>query len=84
MFTRPPRLRPEQTRNVLPAIRYPERPVCQRDNQIFGAMLAGDAILSKCQYAPIVTRPYQEITYVAWLDGRSDCLVVDPGLEAGI
>ena len=35
----------------------------------------------RCQYAPIVSRPYQEITYVAWLDGWTDCLVVDPGLE---
>ena len=35
----------------------------------------------RCQYAPIVSRPYQEITYVAWLEGRTDCLVVDPGLE---
>ncbi len=37
--------------------------------------------MSKCQYASIVSRPYQEVTYIAWLDGRADCLVVDPGLE---
>ena len=37
--------------------------------------------MPRCQYAPIVSRPYQEITYIAWLEGRTDCLVVDPGLE---
>ncbi|HEX4000891.1 MAG TPA: MBL fold metallo-hydrolase [Pirellulales bacterium] len=37
-----------------------------------------------CQYAPIVSRPYQEISYIAWLEGRSDCLVVDPGLEPNL
>ena len=37
--------------------------------------------MPRCQYAPIVSRPYQEITYVAWLEGRTDCIVVDPGLE---
>lgn len=35
----------------------------------------------ECQYAPIVSRPYEEISYIAWLAGRDDCLVVDPGLE---
>jgi glyoxylase-like metal-dependent hydrolase (beta-lactamase superfamily II) len=31
--------------------------------------------------AAIVSAPFEENTYVAWLQGRSDCLVVDPGLE---
>jgi glyoxylase-like metal-dependent hydrolase (beta-lactamase superfamily II) len=31
--------------------------------------------------ASIVSQPFQENTYVAWLEGRSDCLVIDPGLE---
>ena len=30
---------------------------------------------------PIVSRPFQENTYVARLTDRNDCLVVDPGLE---
>jgi len=30
---------------------------------------------------PIVSMPFAENTYVVWLDGRSDCVVVDPGLE---
>jgi glyoxylase-like metal-dependent hydrolase (beta-lactamase superfamily II) len=31
--------------------------------------------------AAIVSAPFQENTYVAHLEGRQDCLVVDPGLE---
>jgi glyoxylase-like metal-dependent hydrolase (beta-lactamase superfamily II) len=31
--------------------------------------------------AAIVSAPFEENTYVAWLAGRRDCLVVDPGLE---
>ena len=31
--------------------------------------------------AAILSVPFQENAYVAQLDGRSDCLVVDPGLE---
>src|SRR5207247_3132065 len=29
----------------------------------------------------IVSMPFEENTYVVWLPGRQDCLVVDPGLE---
>ncbi len=29
----------------------------------------------------IVSQPFDENTYVVWREGRSDCLVVDPGLE---
>jgi len=29
----------------------------------------------------IVSRPFGENTFVAWLDQRSDCVVIDPGLE---
>jgi glyoxylase-like metal-dependent hydrolase (beta-lactamase superfamily II) len=47
----------------------------------FSTICLGDITVPRCQYAPIVSRPYQEITYVAWLDGRTDCIVVDPGLE---
>jgi glyoxylase-like metal-dependent hydrolase (beta-lactamase superfamily II) len=35
----------------------------------------------RIQLATVVSRPFQENTYVAWLEGRHDCLVVDPGLE---
>lgn len=31
--------------------------------------------------AAIVSAPFEENTYVAHLEGRKDCLVVDPGLE---
>lgn len=31
--------------------------------------------------AAIVSAPFEENTYVAWFEGRDDCLVVDPGLE---
>lgn len=29
----------------------------------------------------IVSMPFGENTYVAWLEGRGDCLVIDPGLD---
>jgi glyoxylase-like metal-dependent hydrolase (beta-lactamase superfamily II) len=29
----------------------------------------------------IVSRPFEENCYVVWLDGRTDALVIDPGLE---
>lgn len=29
----------------------------------------------------IVSMPFGENTYIAWLEGRHDCLIVDPGLE---
>lgn len=31
--------------------------------------------------AAITSLPFDENTYIAWREGRSDCLVVDPGLE---
>jgi glyoxylase-like metal-dependent hydrolase (beta-lactamase superfamily II) len=33
------------------------------------------------QIHTIVSQPFEENTYVAWLDGRPDALVIDPGLE---
>jgi hydroxyacylglutathione hydrolase len=33
------------------------------------------------QIRTVVSRPFDENTYVVWLDGRDDCLVVDPGTE---
>jgi glyoxylase-like metal-dependent hydrolase (beta-lactamase superfamily II) len=33
------------------------------------------------QIQTIVSAPFEENTYVVWLPGRSDCLVIDPGLE---
>jgi len=29
----------------------------------------------------VVSRPFMENTYIAWLTSRQDCLVIDPGLE---
>jgi hydroxyacylglutathione hydrolase len=29
----------------------------------------------------IVSRKFGQNTYIAWMEGRSDCLVIDPGLE---
>lgn len=29
----------------------------------------------------ILSQPFAENTYILWLDGQADCLVVDPGLE---
>lgn len=31
----------------------------------------------------IVSTPFDENTYVVWLEGRSECVVVDPGLQPG-
>jgi glyoxylase-like metal-dependent hydrolase (beta-lactamase superfamily II) len=33
------------------------------------------------QIHTIVSRPFDENTYVVWRDGRTDALVIDPGLE---
>jgi hydroxyacylglutathione hydrolase len=33
------------------------------------------------QIHTIVSQPFAENTYIVWRDGRSDCLVIDPGLE---
>jgi glyoxylase-like metal-dependent hydrolase (beta-lactamase superfamily II) len=33
------------------------------------------------QIAAILSLPFAENTYIAWRKGRSDCIVVDPGLE---
>jgi glyoxylase-like metal-dependent hydrolase (beta-lactamase superfamily II) len=35
----------------------------------------------KLRLATIVSMPFAENTYIAQLEGRDDCLVVDPGLE---
>ncbi len=29
----------------------------------------------------VVSRPFEQNTYIAWLEGRGDCVVIDPGLE---
>ncbi|MEM6329606.1 MAG: MBL fold metallo-hydrolase [Planctomycetota bacterium] len=31
----------------------------------------------------IVSVPFDENTYLFWLDGRSDCVIVDPGMQPG-
>jgi glyoxylase-like metal-dependent hydrolase (beta-lactamase superfamily II) len=33
------------------------------------------------QLRTVVSQPFEENTYVIWLPDRSDCLVIDPGLE---
>ncbi len=37
----------------------------------------------KPQILTIVSRPFDQNSYVAWLQGRGDCLVIDPGFEPG-
>jgi hydroxyacylglutathione hydrolase len=39
---------------------------------------------SALQICTLVSMPFQENTYVAWLPGRGDALVIDPGLEPEI
>jgi len=36
---------------------------------------------SPIRLASVVSAPFEENTYIAHLEGRSDCIVVDPGLE---
>jgi hydroxyacylglutathione hydrolase len=36
---------------------------------------------SQLHLATVVSAPFEENTYIAHLDGRKDCLIVDPGLE---
>jgi glyoxylase-like metal-dependent hydrolase (beta-lactamase superfamily II) len=33
------------------------------------------------QIQTVVSMPFSENTYIAWADGRADCLVIDPGTE---
>jgi len=35
----------------------------------------------KPQLSTIVSRPFGENSYIVWLDGRTDCLIFDPGFE---
>lgn len=35
------------------------------------------------QLATVVSRPFGQNTYLAWLDGAQECLLVDPGFEPG-
>jgi glyoxylase-like metal-dependent hydrolase (beta-lactamase superfamily II) len=39
--------------------------------------MAGKSLELAC----VVSQPFAENTYIAWLTGRSDCVVFDPGLE---
>ena len=36
---------------------------------------------SSIRLAVIVSAPFEENTYIAYVDGRTDCLIIDPGLE---
>jgi glyoxylase-like metal-dependent hydrolase (beta-lactamase superfamily II) len=36
---------------------------------------------AQLQVRTVVSLPFEENTYVAWLPGRDDCVVIDPGLE---
>src|SRR5262249_27403661 len=36
------------------------------------------------QIRTVVSQPFAENSYVAWLPGRSDALVIDPGFEPGL
>src|SRR5689334_2824942 len=33
------------------------------------------------QIAVVVSRKFGQNTFVAWLEGRTDCIVIDPGFE---
>ena len=35
------------------------------------------------RFLPVVSRLFQQNSYIAWLEGRNDCIVIDPGLEPG-
>ncbi len=38
---------------------------------------------NRLHLAAVVSQLFEENAYIAYLDGRSDCLVFDPGLDAG-
>src|SRR5579884_4195005 len=44
--------------------------------RVEGAMMAGSL-----EIRTVVSQPFQENTYVVWVPGRTDALVIDPGLE---
>jgi hydroxyacylglutathione hydrolase len=39
--------------------------------------------LPELKIVTVLCHPFEQNTYLAWLDGRSDCVVIDPGLEPG-
>jgi hypothetical protein len=39
--------------------------------------------MSRLQIASVVSLPFEENTYIVHLEGRDDCVVIDPGLEPG-
>jgi glyoxylase-like metal-dependent hydrolase (beta-lactamase superfamily II) len=41
----------------------------------------GFSVTASLQIHTVVSMPFEENTYVAWLSGRDDALVIDPGLE---
>lgn len=60
------------------------RPVFRLNvRQIQGLSVVGkhSSNRERIHLATVVSRPFQENTYIAWLDGHTDCLVIDPGLE---
>jgi hydroxyacylglutathione hydrolase len=36
---------------------------------------------SPLQIVTILSHPFEQNTYVAWIEGRTDCVIIDPGLE---
>ncbi len=39
--------------------------------------------MSKLKIETIVSSPFEENTYILWLEGETQCVVVDPGFEPG-
>ena len=33
------------------------------------------------RWETVVSQPFDENTYIAWIDDSTDCVVIDPGLE---
>ncbi len=62
----------------LPSLRQP-----QPSHFIPPLQCLGDQFLSgsTCHFRTIVSQPFAQNSYLAWLDHRGDCLVVDPGFE---
>lgn len=62
---------------------YPETAAVDRPHAIFSLSKEETPRMKPIpfQLEMIVSPPFQENTYIAWHEGRKDCLVVDPGLS---
>src|SRR5207302_5306050 len=71
-------LSPSLARRALPPVRRGLGIIYTRLNEGTGSERS---IMPALNIHTLVSMPFEENTYVVWLPGRRDVLVVDPGLE---